>query len=80
MGPADRIILGALAAGVWAVALICATSTPTAIADTDPQYGPEISVFQVHGLRRFVVRTIEACATTADRRILCDGAAASNNH
>ena len=55
----DRLILGALAVGVWTLVAIQVTSNTTA-------YAASIDASEVDGLRRYVVRIVEDCSVNGD--------------
>lgn len=62
----DRLILGALVIGVWALVVI--QMTPV-YADPDPNYTIRVDASSVDGLKDFIVKTVEDC--TGGVRISC---------
>ncbi len=62
----DRLILGALVIGVWALVVIQVTPV---YADPDPDYMTRVDASNVDGLKDFIVNTVEDC--TGGVRISC---------
>jgi len=66
MKTVDRLILGALVIGVWALVVVQVTPV---YADPDPDYTTRVDVSNVDGLKDFIVETVEDC--TGGVRISC---------
>ena len=67
----DRLILGAIAAGLWTLVLLQLTAHGIAHADIDPDFGVKVNAYDVRGLDRFVIRTVERCAVAEGGHIGC---------
>ena len=59
----DRLILGALAVGIWVLVAIQVTSNTRAYASS---IAASIDAYEVDGLRSYVARVVEDCSVSGE--------------
>ena len=67
----DRLLIGALATGIWLATGLLFIGHSPASADTEYGFVTKFDIYNIDGLDRYIIATIEGCIIDEQHRITC---------